>query len=160
LGIALVASLPLTWDLWRYPGYFNMNNLGPGPASALEWTALARQLFYNVEILFRPGRWSNDYTGVTAVFLPVIVFVACQRRSRVAFHALAAILTVLMLRLNAPQFAYLFARPMHMFAVFTAAPLAYFIVRLTGRRVLAGALVVLLGLYVQITFSTCRTSLL
>lgn len=152
LGIALVASLPLTWELFRYPAYFNLNNLGPGPAPSWDWAALARKVFYNTEILFRPGRWANDYTGVTAVFLPVIVFVACQRRSRVAFHALAAIVAVLMLRLNAPQFGYLFIRPVHMFTVFTAAPLAYLIVRLVGSRVLAAALVVLLGLYVQITF--------
>ncbi len=152
LAIAALASLPLTWELWRYPAYFSPNNLGPDGVAGYEWSALGRKLFYNTEILFRPGRWTNDYTGVTAVFLPVLVFVACHRRSRAGFYAVAGLATVLMLRLNIAQFGYTFLRPMHMYTVFTAAPLAYFIVRHLGRRALAAALVVLIGLYMQITF--------
>ncbi len=152
LAIALVASLPLTWELWRYPAYFYWNNLAPGPPAPIDWAATAKKVFYNVEILFRPGRWANDYTGITAVFLPLIALVACQRRSRSAFYAVAALVTVLVVRLNVSAFGYLFLRPVHMFTLFTPAALAYFVVRLVGRRWLAIALVVLFGLYMQITF--------
>jgi hypothetical protein len=152
VAIALVASLPFTWDLWRYPAYFSSNNLGPGPPPPLEWAALLRKVYYNTELLVRPGRWTNDYTGVTLVFLPVVVFVAWQRRSRAAFHAVAALGTVLLLRFNVPQAGYLFHRPMHMLAFLAAAPLASFVIRHASGRALRTAVVVVVALFAQITF--------
>lgn len=152
-AIGGLVSLPSAWELLRYPAYFDFNNVVYDRESAQAVTPLLRKVYYNVELLFLPGRWTNDYTGLTAVFLPVIGYVAWrERRRRVGFYAAGAIVVELMLRLNAPQFGYVFIRPMHMLALFTAPVIAWFIVRSVSGRWLAGSLVALVAIYMQIVF--------
>jgi hypothetical protein len=65
LAVAVVASLPLTWELFRYPAYFNANNLGPGPSAPFDWSEFARRIYYNIEILLRPyPAWTASCGGV------------------------------------------------------------------------------------------------
>ncbi len=54
-----------------------------------DWKGFATSVFYNVEILARPGRWFNDYTGLANLCLPVTAFVALRHRDRSTFHAWA-----------------------------------------------------------------------
>ena len=39
---------------------------------------MAHRVYYNVEILFHPHRWFNDYLSLTNVFLAVIAWVALR----------------------------------------------------------------------------------
>jgi hypothetical protein len=152
-AIGGLASLPSAWELLRYPSYFNFNNVVYDRESAQAVTPLIRKIYYNVELLWLPGRWNNDYTGLTAVFLPVIGYVAWrERRTRAGFYAAGAIVAELMLRLNAPQFGYVFIRPMHMLAFFTAPVIAWFLVRAVTDRRLAWSVVALVAIYIQIVF--------
>jgi hypothetical protein len=145
---ALVASLPLTWDLWRYPSYYIINNveLRPSPFSPLSFL---RSVYYNVELLFRPGRWFNDYTGIVNVFLPVIAFVAWKARGRTRLYALSTLAAVALVRLNYSYFGYAFVRPIHLLPVFAAPALGWFVLRGVGRRPLAAVLLALFALYIQ-----------
>jgi hypothetical protein len=152
IGLAVVASLPLTWEWWRYGDSFSFNNLGPNLASPFDPLGVARKVYYNVEILFSPGRWVNDYSSLANIFVPVVAFVALQRRSRAGFYAVAGLATLLVTRLNTPQFGYLFIRPVHMYVVFLGGALAAFVVRSAGGRLLAVALAVLVGVYPQTIF--------
>jgi hypothetical protein len=146
---ALLGSLPITWDLWRYPAYFIVNNveLTPAPFVLLEFL---RKVYYNAELLVLPGRWFNDYVGLVNVFLPVVAFVAWGGRDRVRFYGLATLGVVALVRLNYWSFGYAFLRPIHLLPVFVAPVLAWFILRCTGTRRLAAALVAVLALYIQV----------
>jgi hypothetical protein len=146
---ALLGSLPITWDMWRHPAYFIVNNvdLTPAPFVLIEFL---RKVYYNAELLVRPGRWFNDYTGLVNVFLPVVAFVAWRGRDRIRFYALATLGVVALVRLNYWSFGYAFLRPIHLLPVFVAPVLAWFIVRCTGTLRLAVALVAVLALYVQV----------
>ncbi|MBI2834105.1 MAG: hypothetical protein HYX76_06725 [Acidobacteria bacterium] len=152
LAVALVAGSPLTWESWRYRSYFLANNLIYRGGGAIDWPDVLAKFYYNVEILFRPGRWFNDYGGLTNVFLPVFALVAWRDRSRARFHAWAALFTVALLRFNLPPFAYVFLRPVHMLAIFAGPVLALFILRFAGTRWLALVIVLLVALYIQISF--------
>ena len=154
VACALVATLPLMWENWTLPSFFSFNNVLLHPPESFQWGQFARQVFYNVEILFRPGRWFNDYTTPIRIFLPVAILLAIQARGRVGFHAWAALATLGLLTLNYAEFGFAFSRPFHMLPVFTAPVLAGFIVRHAGSRPVAAALVVTLALYVQVVFST------
>ena len=147
---ALVAGLPVTWDLWRYPAYFIANNVELTPAP-FDFVEFLRKVYYNTELLVRPGRWFNDFTGLTNVFLAVIAYTAWQARGRVRFHAAATLAIVGMLRLIYSSVGYVFLRPIHLLPVFIAPVLAWFLLRHTG-RLLAWALVAVLALYIQVWF--------
>jgi Ca2+/Na+ antiporter len=58
--------------------------------------------------------------------------------------------TLALLRLNTPEFAYLFLRPIHVLVVATAVVLAVFVTRFLGSRWLAMAFLALVAIYLQI----------
>lgn len=147
---AFVAGLPLYWESWRYPHYFVPNNVMFDPGVAFEWTSFARKLYYNVELLWLPGRWLNDFTGLAAICLPITAYVASRVRSRAGLYAWIALTTTVLLRFNTPEFAYLFLRPVHMLAVCLGPVLAVFLSRFVGRRALVLAFLALVAAYLQI----------
>jgi hypothetical protein len=147
-----IASLPLTWESWRYPSFFSFNTLFYEPPHSIDWGALVRTLYYNVELLWLPGRWFNDYSGLALVFVPVAVALAIVDRSRVRFHAIALLVTLAVMRLNNVYAGYLFLRPIHMLVVFSAPVLAALLVRYTSSAWLRWSLVAVLALYVQVWF--------
>lgn len=153
-GVAIVAgtiaSLPLTWEIWRYPRLFQFNNIVYAPSVPLHLAETARSLYYNVELLFLPWRWFNDFAGLTFVLLPVIAAVAWLDRGRARFHAVAALLTVALTRLQTIQTGYLFLRPQHMLAVFLCPVLAMLMVRYARSVLLRWSLVAVVALYLQI----------
>lgn len=153
IACALVGTLPAMWENWTLPGFFSFNNVLLHPPESFQWGAFARQFYYNVEILFRPGRWFNDYTTPIRVFLPVTILLAAGPRSRVGFHAWAALATLGLMTLNYSEFGFAFSRPFHMLPVFTAPVFAGFIVRYAGSRKVAVATVACLALYVSIVFT-------
>jgi hypothetical protein len=153
IACALIGTLPAMWENWTHPAFFNFNNVLLHPPESFQWGAFARQFYYNVEILLRPGRWFNDYSTPIRVFLPVAIFLALGIRSRVGFHAWAALATLALMTLNYSQFGFAFSRPFHMLPVFTAPVLAGFLVRHGGSRRVVGATVACLALYVSIVFS-------
>ena len=152
IAAGVVASLPLTWESWRYPSFFSFNTLFYEPPRAIDWPALARTLYYNVELLWLPGRWFNDYSGLALVFLPVAIALAVVDRGRVRFHALALIATLALMRLSNVYAGYVFLRPIHMLVVFSAPVLAALLVRHAGTVWLRWSLVAVLVLYVQVWF--------
>src|SRR5690606_27553754 len=120
------------------------------PPPSIDWWALARSIGYNVEMLWLPHRRFNDYGGLALVLLPVTVALAIIDRSRVRFHAAAAVLTVALMRLNDPHFGYAFLSPIHMFVIFRAPVIAICVTRYARSRPAAWALVATIALYVQI----------
>lgn len=153
IACALIGTLPAMWENWTLPSFFSFNNVLLHPPESFQWEAFARQFYYNVEILFRPGRWFNDYTTPIRIFLPVTILLAWGRRSRVGFHAWAALTTLALMTLNYSEFGFAFSRPFHMLPVFTAPVLAGFLVRHGGSRKVALATVACLALYVSLVFS-------
>jgi hypothetical protein len=125
--VAVIAALPLTWELWRYPGYFIANNVILDPGQPIAWLGVARKIFYNVELFWLPGRWFNDAAGLTYVLLPLLGWTAWQARGRARFYAAAAIAVMMVTRLQSPETAYFFVRPMHLLAAFTPVAVAAFV---------------------------------
>lgn len=150
---AILAVLPLMWENWTYPSYFSFNNVLLHPPDSFQWTEFARRFYYNVEILFLPGRWFNDYSTPVRIFLPVVLLLAARRKGRVGFHAWAALGVVGLLTLNYTEFGFAFARPVHLLPVFTGPVLAGFIGRYAGTRSLAAALALTVGVYVAVVFT-------
>jgi hypothetical protein len=148
LGAGLVAGLPLTWEAWRYPAYFTFNNVTLAPP-AFAWVPFLRKIYYNVEILFLPWRWFNDFTGLTSALIPVLLLLAWQRSGRAAFHAWAALTAVALMRLNTPELGYAFLRPVHLLAVFPAVALAGFLVRSRQPLAVSASTVALCAVYLQ-----------
>jgi hypothetical protein len=149
--VALIAGLPVTWDLYRYPSYFIANNVSLTPV-AFSLGGFLRKVYYNVELLVLPGRWFNDFTGLTNIFLSVIAYVAWRARGRARFYAAATLGAVALVRLFYESFGYLFLRPILLLAVFLGPALAWFILRRAGRRPLALALLAFIAIYVQVWF--------
>lgn len=152
-AVAVVAALPLTWELWRYPSLFLANNVRFDPDEPVVWSRLARQIYYNVEMTWLPGRWFNDYGGLTRALLPIIVCAALVCRRRMAFYAAGALLMIGLLWFNAAEFGYVFQRPVHMLAVLTPVAITGLLIEAgasTWRRV---AIVVFVFVYVQIWWS-------
>ena len=144
-----VAALPAHWESLRYPAYVSFSNVTYTPGAPVDWLAVARGLYYNIEILVLPHRWFNDYRSLANVWLPVLAVVALRSgRSRVGFYALAALVTQALLRLNTPEAGAIFDRVQHMFPLLMAPALAGFVLRFGGTRKLTMALIVLVGLYV------------
>ena len=144
--VAVVAALPLTWELWRYPSYFIANNVMFEPGRPVDWLGVARKIFYNVELLWLPGRWFNDVSGLTYVLLPLLALTAWRARGRAQFYAAAAIGVMALTRLQSPESAYFFIRPMHLLGVFTPVAVAAFacvVLQDRWRRWAIGALAVI-----------------
>jgi hypothetical protein len=150
---ATIAGLPLTYESWVHRAFFTANNALLDPP-ALDVGKFLRQVYYNVELLMFPGRWLNDYTGLTTVFLPVYVFAAMRSRGRPQFHALAALGTVALTRLYDPaHFGWGFIRAAHMHVFFAAPVLGWFVASQAANRALAGSIIATLAFYVQISFA-------
>lgn len=153
VACGVAAALPLTWESWRHPAYFNVSNVDhPSPPFVV--AEFLRKLYYNVEIHFLPGRWFNDFTGLQRVMAPALLWMAWKDRSRSGFYAWATFAVVGLMLLNAPVFGYAFLRPIHLLAVLPAAALAGFLVRLAAPRLVVAALVALVAVYVQISWMT------
>ena len=146
---AVVGVLPLSWEIWQYPGYFQFNNVVYEPP-ALDAAALARQLYYNVEMLVLPQRWFNDFVGLSLILLPVTAVVAFVEVGRARFHAAAALATLALMRLHNVHAGYVFQRPMHMLAVFVAPVVALLVVRHAGSRWLRWSLVAVVAVFVHV----------
>ncbi len=127
LGVAFVAALPLHWELVRYPEWFVANNMYFEAPPRFDWRGLARQIWYAIEMLWQPGRWFNDYGGLTYVWLMPIVWMAWRDRSRAGFYAWASVAVVLTLRLNSPQLGLMSSRQVHLLPVVVGPALAGFI---------------------------------
>jgi hypothetical protein len=146
--VAAIAAAPQYIELILYPRFYITNNViyAPGPIRVAD---VAREIYYNAEILLHPHRWFNDYLSLTNVFLVLIAWVAARGdRSRPQVYAWLVLATVVLLRLNVREVGFLFAREMHMTAALTPAPLAWFVVTQCDRR-LALAMIAVVGLYVQ-----------
>lgn len=149
VGVAVLAALPLTWESWRYPAYFNVSNAANQPLP-FRFEPLLRQIYYNVELLFLPGRWFNDFTGLLRSMLPVLLLLAWRRRGRTSFYAWASLTVLGLTLLNSPYFGYAFVRPLHLQAVLPAVAIAAFLAQLRAPRLVLIGLVCLLAAYVQV----------
>jgi hypothetical protein len=145
----LVASLPLTWESWRYPALFRFNNVVYTDPPFVLGDVL-RSLYYSVELLWQPGRWFNDYTGLALVFVPVVLAVAWRDRSRVRFYAWSALLTLLIMRFVNVHTGYAFLRPMHLLPVAMAVVLSAVTMRYSLNNMVRWSLVGVVALYVQV----------
>lgn len=155
--LAIVVSLPVHWESLRYPAYVSFNNTVYNPGAPIDWPLALRTIYYNIEILALPHRWFNDYRSLANVWLPALVVMAfAPGRSRVAFYACAVVLTQGLLRLNTSEIGALFDRIQHMMPVLAGPALAGFVLRFSGTRKLAVALVALIGLYVATSFEPVR----
>jgi hypothetical protein len=149
VAVAILVALPLTWESWRYPSYFNVANSAHARIPFRIGTLL-RQIYYNVEILFLPGRWFNDFTGLMRSMLPVLLLLAWRRRGRTSFYAWASLTVLGLTLLNSPYFGYAFVRPLHLQAVLPAVAIAAFLVQLRAPRLVLAVLVCLMAAYVQV----------
>lgn len=148
---AVLASLPRTWDLWLYPDYYILNNV-EAYARPLVAGEFLRQIYYNVELLFLPGRWVNDTSGLTFIMLPVIAYTAWRAPGRIRFYAVAVLGVVAMTRFNHSTFAYSLIRPLHLLPVFLGPALAWFCLRSTGGRAVAFSFAAFVAIYTQVWF--------
>ena len=151
VGVAIAAALPLTWESWRYPAYFTVSNAGH-PSPPFEPLTILRRVYYNIEILFLPGRWFNDFTGLLRVMMPVVLWMAWRRRGRASFYAWASLTVLGLTLLNSPYFGYAFLRPVHLQAVLPAVAIAAFLVQRRAPQLLLVALVCLIAVYVQVSW--------
>lgn len=148
----LAASLPLTWESWRYPSYFLVNTLFYEPPRSIDWPMLAKTIYYNVELLWLPGRWFNDYGTLAVIFTPVSLALAFAERGRVRFYATAILVTLAILRVNNVYTGYVLLRPIHMLPILIAPVLAALLVRYASSGWLRWSLAAVLALYAQIWF--------
>lgn len=149
--VGLVASLPLTWESWRYPSYFLPNNVLIDRTGSIDLMRAARDTYYNVEMLVQPGRWLNDFLGLTAICLPIAIFVAwTDRRTRIGFFAWALLVVVAMTRLNSAEFGYLFLRPVHLQSVLLPPVLAWFLIKHVSDRRVRLSFVALMAVFLQV----------
>ena len=154
---AVVVSLPVHWESLRYPAYVSFNNTVYEPGAPIDWSIFFRTLYYNVEMLALPHRWFNDYRSLANVWLPALLVMAlAPGRPRVGFYACAAVLTQGLLRLNTSEAGALFDRIQHMMPILAGPALAGFVLRFSGTRRLALALVALIALYVAVSFVPVR----
>lgn len=154
LGAAFAAALPLHWELLRYPSWFVTNNLYFDQPPAFDWAGFLRQIWYATEILVQPGRWFNDYGGLTYVFLAAIGWMAWRDRTRAGFYAWATVAIVLTLRLNSPQLGLVAGRQQHLLPVLVAPALAGFICRhAPGGWIGRVTLVALVALFVAVPYA-------
>ena len=156
-ALAIIVSLPVHWESLRYPAYVSFNNTVYNPGAPIDWPLALRTIYYNIEILALPHRWFNDYRSLANVWLPALVVMAfTPGRSRAGFYACAVVLTQGLLRLNTSEIGALFDRIQHMMPVLAGPALAGFVLRFSGTRKLALALVAVIGLYVATSFEPVR----
>ncbi|MEO6006543.1 MAG: hypothetical protein ABIU38_00705, partial [Vicinamibacteraceae bacterium] len=148
--IAVIAALPFAWELWRYPARFIPNNVIFETGQPVDWPGFARKVYYNVELLWQPGRVFNDFSGLTIASIPILAWVAWRSRGRPRFYAVGALVVEGLLRLNTPEFAYVFLRPIHLLSVCTPVALAAFLVHDVRARWRVAAVVTMVALYLQI----------
>jgi hypothetical protein len=154
---AVLASLPVHWESLRYPDYVSFNNTVYDPSTPRDWPVVLKSIYYNVEILLRPGRWFNDYRSLANVWwIPIAVIAVVSPRSRVGFYAWATVLTQALLRINTPEAGAIFDRIQHMFPVIAAPALAGVVRALAGTRTMALALIAVIGSYVATSFVPIR----
>jgi hypothetical protein len=152
-----LAALPVHWESFRYHAYVSFNNTVYAPGAPINWPAVARNIYYNVEILWLPHRWFNDYRSLANVWLPALAIAALTPgRPRLAFYAAAALLTQLLLRFNTPTVGAMFDRIQHMLPLLTAPALAGFVLARGGTLRLAAALLATMALYVQVSVAPVR----
>jgi len=155
--LSSVAALPTHWESLRYPEYVSFNNVAFDPDTPTNWPLMLRNVYYNVEILFLPHRWFNDYRSLANIWLPALVLAAVLRgRTRTSFFAWTAVATQLLLRLNTPEAGAVFDRIQHMLPLLTAPAIAGFVVRCGGSRAFAWALLAVLALFVQTVHDPVR----
>jgi hypothetical protein len=151
VAAGLAASLPLTWESWRYSAYFLPNNVLIDRTGSIDLMRAARDAYYNIEMLVQPGRWLNDFLGLSAICLPIAIFVAWKdRRTRIGFFASALLAVVAMTRLNSAEFGYVFLRPVHLQSVLLPPVLAWFLITHVSDRWLRLSFVVLVAVYLQV----------
>ena len=156
-AIALLAALPMHWESLRYPEFISFNNTVYDPDITPDWKRFARLVYYNVEILFLPHRWFNDYRSIANVWLAALIASAWMSRgTRVGFYAWCAVVTQLLLRFNTPEAGAGFDRIQHMFPMLTAPAFAGFVLRFAGTRALAWSILAALALFVQTSFAPIR----
>lgn len=156
-AVAVVAALPMHWESLRHPAYVSFNNTVYDPETPRDWSLVLRNIYYNVEMLALPHRWFNDYRSVALVWLPAMLAAALlPGRTRTGFYAWAAVLTILLLRVNTSEAGALFDRIQHMLPLVSAPALAGLVMRAAGTRALAGALLAVLGLYVATAHAPVR----
>lgn len=157
-AIAGLASLPAHYESLRYRDFVSFNNTVYSPGAPVDWSAIARTFYYNVEILALPHRWFNDYRSLANVWLPVLILTAVlPGPSRAGFYAWAAVVTQLLLRFNSPSLGgAMFDRIQHMFPLLLAPALAGFVLRAAGTPRLALALTAAISLYVATSFAPVR----
>ena len=147
VALALLASLPVTFELLRYPAEFRFNNVLFEPGGAVDWIGVLRRIGYNVQILCSPWRWFSD---TTKLFLPIVVLAAWRRAGRAGFYAWGALFALGLTLLNVPEAGYVFVRPAHLLVVLTPVVVAAFLVTRADGPVQAGALAALVILSVPI----------
>jgi hypothetical protein len=146
---ALIASLPLTYETFRYPDLFSFNNVVYAPPP-VDWIEIARSFYYNVELTFLPHRWFNDYSGLAMVIAPLTIALAIKDRSRARFYAAAALVAIVLKWFLNVHTGYVFLRPVHMMPLWLSPVLAVVVVRHLSTPWLRGAFVATIALYVQI----------
>ncbi len=119
-------------------------------ANEFLWLPFLRKVYYNTELLWLPGRWFNDFSGLAGVCLPITAFIAWHVRSRAGLYAWIALAVMALMRFNTPEFAYLFLRPIHVLAVCLGPILAVFVTRFIGRKALGLCFVALAAVYLQV----------
>jgi hypothetical protein len=123
VALAVAASLPLTYELFRYPSEFNFNNVMYATPAHVDWAGVLRKIFYNVQINFLPGRWFGD---LTRLFGPIVLLAAWRPKGRAGFYAWAVLFVVAIGFFNVPEAGYFFARPARLLPIFVAIVLAEF----------------------------------
>ncbi len=147
--LALAISLPLTYELFRYPAEFRFNNVIYQPGS-INWPRMIRTIGYNIQILFMPWRWHNDPGALTMLFAPLVLLAAWRRDGRIGYYAWAAIFAMGIMRLNVPEAGYLFARPVHLLVIFTPVIVAWFATTRAWDRWVAVGITMVVALCFQI----------
>ncbi len=137
-GLAVAVSLPLTFELFRYPSYFNFNNVLYAPPAHIDWIGICRKVGYNVQVLLSPHRWFAD---TTKLFGPIILLAAWWQDGRAGFYAWAAAFFVCLTCLGVPEVGYSLSRATHLLVVFTPVVIAWFVTtRSSGGWQAAGVL--------------------
>jgi hypothetical protein len=151
--LAGIAAVPAHWESVRYSSYVSFNNTVFDPGAPIDWRALARGLYYNVEMLVFPHRWFNDYRSINNVWLPaLVVFAWIGPRTRAAYYACLTVLAQALLRLDTSEAGAIFDRIQHMLPVLAAPALAGIVMQLSGTRRLAVAATAAIALYAATSF--------
>lgn len=152
VAAGVATALPLTWESWRHPSYFTVSNADyPSPPFVL--AQFLRKVYYNIEILAMPWRWFNDFTGLTRVMLPALVFIGWTVRNRAGYYAWAALAILGLGLLNSPVFGYALLRPVHLLTVLPVASLAAFFVQSRPPRYVLLLLTALVVVYLQMSWT-------